>query len=365
LWNKSLIDLKNEIGEENFTWFKAPWLYSECYLYRRIREAMMLSKSSLRFYDPFEQAKCDSYKQSLETIFDLIIGVCPLNFESVEKKNENNLLNERFRILVESMLWANKNDLSLSSGKDVSEKVKNLIDLIESFKANILCDHTRDLWDFFSELKRMKNENIKSNIRIDIVLDNCSIEFASDLLMCDFLLRNGFVDSIHLHAKLHYWFISDVTKNDFDYFFKLLQSSNSLIINQFYKRISGYLENSKIILNSTSQFWTSPYEFNKMEEIDRDLYLDLKANSSLVIFKGDLNYRKLLGDLNWPYDTKLSVALRNFRPTSICAIRTLKADLCVNIDLDESTNPAIKEARKNPKWMISGEYGIIQLAALI
>jgi damage-control phosphatase, subfamily III len=359
MWNKSLLDLKNEIGEENFAWFKAPWLYSECYLYRRIRESMMLSQSLLKFYDPFEQAKYDSYKQSLETIFDLIIGVCPLNFESEENKNENNLISERFRILVESMLWANKNDLSLSSGKDVSEKVKNLIDLIESFKINILCDHTRDLWKFLSELK---NQKAKLHKRIDIVLDNCSIEFASDLLMTDFLLRNDFVDSIHLHAKLHPWFISDVTKSDFDYFFKLLHSSNSLIINQFYKRIAGYLENAKIVIHSDSQFWTSPYEFDKMKEIDPDLYSDFKTNSSLVIFKGDLNYRKLLGDLNWPYDTKLSVAVRDFRPAAICAIRTLKADLCVNIDLDESTNPSIKTARSNPKWMVTGEYGVIQLA---
>ena len=109
-------------------------------------------------------------------------------------------------------MWSNKNDLSLSSGHDVSHKVQNLIDLIESFKNKILCDHTNLIWENLNNLKarKLKKEtNIEDKpIRIDIVLDNCSIELASDLILCDFLLRNDFVDRIYLHAKAYSWFIS-------------------------------------------------------------------------------------------------------------------------------------------------------------
>ncbi len=94
--------------------------------------------------------------------------------------------------------------MSLSSGEDVSSKVNNLVDLLGSFEDCILSDHSVELWDYLKKCQIMDNKTK----RIDIVLDNCSIELASDLILCDFLLRNNFVDQIYLHAKAYYWFIS-------------------------------------------------------------------------------------------------------------------------------------------------------------
>jgi hypothetical protein len=110
-------------------------------------------------------------------------------------------------------------------------------------------------------------------------------------------------------------------------------------------------------------FWTSPYAFTEMQTVAPDLYADLKQ-SALVLMKGDLNYRKLLADLGWPFDTPLSVAVQHFKPTSLCAIRTLKSDLVANLDLNEQTNKnyALLQ-RKYPdsnKWLVTGDYGIIQ-----
>ncbi len=258
-------------------------------------------------------------------------------------------------------MWANKNDLSLSSGNNVSFKVKNLIDLLDSFKENILCDHTEKIWAYFNELKE-KRDIIR---RIDIVLDNCSIELAADLLLCDFLLRNDFVDEIKLHGKAFYWFISDVTQHDFDFLLKQVQSSNSLILNNFNKRLDSYLSEGKLKLDFSSYFWTSPYPLHCMERIAPDLYSDMKTNSSLVILKGDLNYRKLLGDLDWPHNTPLREAVQNFLPTSLCAVRTLKADLVAGLDTYETSNPRYgKLDKSSAKWMITGDYGIIQFLNL-
>lgn len=102
-------------------------------------------------------------------------------------------------------------------------------------------------------------------------------------------------------------------------------------------------------------FWTYGLAFDEMPEIDPDLYSQLQS-SSLIVFKGDLNYRKLVQDTNWAPDTPLSKALGRFRPGPLVTIRTLKADTVAGIQTDvfEATST------QSPDWMISGRYGIIQ-----
>ena len=102
----------------------------------------------MQSYDPFELAKIETHEMSRASVHSLIAALCPLNFEE-EEVNNTEVQQNRFRVIIEALLWANKNDLSLSSGNDVSSKVKNLVELLESFKENILCDHTQLLWSFF------------------------------------------------------------------------------------------------------------------------------------------------------------------------------------------------------------------------
>ena len=76
-----------------------------------------------------------------------------------------------------------------------------------------------------------------------------------------------------------------------------------------------------------------------MKRIAPDLYATLEETSSFVsLIKGDLNYRKLIGDLNWPHETPLAQAVRTFRPVAFCAVRTCKADLIANLDVNTETN---------------------------
>lgn len=92
-----------------------------------------------------------------------------------------------------------------------------------------------------------------------------------------------------------------------------------------------------------------------MKEHDPVLYAKL-SDAKLVIFKGDLNYRKLLGDINWEYTTKFTKALRGFQPTNVLALRTVKSDVCVGL------SPGVAEEffRKDETWMCTGQYGLIQ-----
>jgi len=248
-------------------------------------------------------------------------------------------------------LWSNKNDLSLSSGVDNGHKTKNLLEQLEMLKTFLLANQTAEVWEHIITLQGIERKRC-----CDIILDNTGMEFIADLIYADFLLRNNLFDQVNLHAKCFPWFVSDVTLEDFNFIIQRLQRVNSLFVNQFLVRLKRYQEEKRLIF-ITNQFWTLPYPFNDMKRIDGKLYEEL-CKSDFLLMKGDLNYRKLLGDLDWPYDTRLSVLVRDFYPCSFAALRTLKSDLVANLDLNDQNLKQI--IQNDPNWMISGDYGIIQ-----
>lgn len=94
-----------------------------------------------------------------------------------------------------------------------------------------------------------------------------------------------------------------------------------------------------------------------MTKYDKNLYKKL-AEAKLVIFKGDLNYRKLFGEKNWDPTTPVDVALQNFHPTKLCALRTIKADIVCGL----KPGVAEKMEAKDPEWMEKGDWGLMQFS---
>ena len=240
--------------------------------------------------------------------------------------------------------------MSLSSGADNGNKTHNLLQQLDALKKYLLANQSDDIW------KHIMSIQGKEKRRFDLILDNTSMEFISDLIYSDFLLRYKLVDEVNLHAKCYAWFVSDVTPDDYKFVIQQLQRVNSLFVNQFLIRLKKYEQEKKLNF-ITNRFWTTSYPFSEMKRIEQNLYSEL-AQSDFVLLKGDLNYRKLLGDLDWPQNTPLKVVVREFYPTSIVALRTLKSDLVANLDLSDTNLKTIKETDKN--WIISGDYGIIQ-----
>lgn len=239
-------------------------------------------------------------------------------------------------------LSANTSDLSQLNSKDRFD-----------FKANditVLCDDSESVYEF---LKTLGTEKDKHK-RFDIICDNCGKELFSDLFLACYFLYLGLADEVVFHVKKYPFFVSDATENDFGF---LLQSI--LTKDKDIEECRDYLNSGKIKVE-TNDFWTSPKTFNELEK-DSDLYKEL-TKSSLIIVKGDLNYRRLVEDKNWNYDESFIKLTENvFGNIPILAPRVIKSDVLVGVSSamyhlaksTESVNSSIENSFKaNGKWAV-------------
>jgi hypothetical protein len=122
-----------------------------------------------------------------------------------------------------------------------------------------------------------------------------------------YLLEIGAAETVVCHPKDFGWFVSDVIPDDLDSLFDLLQDE-SIADTEEHKNDLKFLRDrwfqfytSGKIKVRQDPFWTTAHSFWRMSTQAPELYKALQA-SDLVIFKGDLNYRKLIEDVITPFD---------------------------------------------------------------
>lgn len=333
-WNNFI----RKLPEDDNTFYFTCWLYTECYIYRRIRQFFENFKF-LGEFDYFHKQKFDALQSSLKPLSDILV-ITRFSDLSIDQKKVN------FHKFLRVDLWGNRNDLSISLGKAVEKKEDNIFEVVESYDSFILCNDSERVWEHLSCV--FEGERI-----IDFVLDNVGMELVSDLLLADFLLEQKLCTKIRFHVKVMPWFISDVTATDFDETIKEMSKSPGAL-SDFADKLQRYMKEDKLLLMPKTLFWTWHYEFYEMANVDENLYNTLQE-SYLVIFKGDLNYRKLLGDFLWDFTEDFGKCLKGFLPSSVCSLRTIKADLTCGLQ----PGVAEKLEAQNPKWMFAGEYAEI------
>ncbi|KPM05123.1 UPF0364 protein C6orf211-like protein [Sarcoptes scabiei] len=343
IWNDYFQE-QSKIYDE-LVYFEISWLYAECYVYRSIRECFAKSKFFQNF-DPFFETKQESFKFCLDISSQLAKHLQTLENQSLSDCDSS----EIFRSYLMSSLWGNKFDLSLSCGEN---HLKKNIDS-ESLESKILINDLDDLWRYI-----LKSRSKKTDYRIDFVFDNAGYELFADLCFVHSLRIAGIlpITKVNFYVKKMPWFVSDTMKSDLNWLLDFLDQKGD----QFpeLRQLSTEFQNnfSKGIWKIQEEdFWTTPHDFSQMLTISPDLYRNL-SESDLIIFKGDLNYRKLVGDLQWSLDTEFKRSLRNFQPkTAICSLRTIKADVVVGIKNKET----LERVKGLPSdWMLTGEYALI------
>jgi len=388
----------NDSKEAQPSWFFSSWLYVECYFYRRIISAISFSKC-LKDLDPFRQQKQAAFVESYDASLALLTYLSNTVPQSQNYSEEATC--SLFNRFIHVALWGNKCDLSISSGSSNSQHSVDILDQLQRLSQHVLHDDWTLVWTYLHSLHSTLNDtqccqeeasnNLiqkRSLIRIDIVLDNAGFELVTDLCLAELLMSRSLADVIHFHVKQIPWFVSDVTLDDWNWTLSRLSlsstdrssSSSSLSEQQSLHhadhtttqstcnhressiddpdslgyKFRSYIKSGSWIVKS-HVFWTLPHDFSEMKTVSPDLYADL-SRSHLIIFKGDLNYRKLVGDLKWPDSTSFQYSLRGFQPTSLLTLRTLKSDLVVGL----LPGKADEAAKHNTDWMVSGSYGVIQ-----
>ena len=218
------------------------------------------------------------------------------------------------------------------------------------------------LWIYVKSLSKRKRPVSGADFRIDLVADNASYELFTDLCLVEFLHRSNLLPrnrtKVYFHLKNIPWFVSDTMMEDFKWLLDVLQQREDFApqLKKLGKRFQQNIDDQVWILEQ-EQFWTLPYDYSQMVDYDSELYRTL-CSTDLLIIKGDLNYRKLMGDLRWPPTATFRQGLRRFQPTTaICSLRTIKADVLVGIE-NQATLELI-ESFPNKEWMETGEFAVI------
>jgi len=303
------------------TWLEVPWFFAETYFYRRLlAETGFFRQGPTHMLDPFGPEK----RRGLER------GLNEANFpESTEGLDK----------LLLAALWGNRADLSLwpttSAGSGDPQAQSGPVN-------RLLVD---DRPAVIAHLERLPD----APYRIDIVLDNAGQELLADLALARGLLAAASGCRVVLHVKAHPTFVSDATRQDLDITLRQASASEGALA-VLAKDLEEASRSGRLDV-ATDDFWTSPKAGWELPSGLREAF----GQSDLVIFKGDANYRRMLGDRHWPYTTPFESVVSYFPAPMLC-LRSLKADVAVGLTAEKMEGAA----QADDDWMIDGRWAVIQ-----
>lgn len=344
-------------SSSQLSWRAAPWLFAECYLYRRV-QALFCGSVFWHGHDIFKAQKDTTFINSQTAVQDLAAKYI-VNVQQDQRADDSELVKfKHFSDVVQVALWGNATDLSLLS-RPTYEDLKLLQK--QSSAAMVVDDDLDQVWSYLTSPVYEA-----SNRSIAIILDNSGFELLTDLVLAVYLLDQGIAQEVKLHTKAFPWFVSDATPADIESSMAILRSHENFPNREFLDplcdRIAALMSSGKI---TTTQhwFWTAGSAFSEMPSRAESLLQDLKKQD-LILFKGDLNYRKLTGDGLWPYTTPFKTALGPLGANSglkILALRTNKADVCVGLNSEDQVRELDKQCPKGG-WTRNGKYGVISFS---
>ena len=296
------------------TWLHTEWFFAECYLYRSLMSAVRYWE---RGRDPFAPVKrrelrSDALWQALEAVV-----------------NHAARGDELVHALLDLSLWGNRVDLSYDVGTAFG-------------RAGASHDLLHD------DRNRALGELLRPSGDVHLVADNTGSELSMDLALADVLLTHA-AARVSLHVKMHPVFVSDATVTDFWNLLRAMADRKGC--RELGLRLERAFDAGRLRV-LPDFYWNGPrFLWDRPPRIGAEL-----DGASMVIFKGDANYRRVIGDALWPPETTLTEATGYF-PAPLLLLRTMKSDAVVGL-------PSALAARLDagdPNWRINARRGLIQL----
>jgi hypothetical protein len=296
-------------GHEYATWLNTDWFAAEMYFYRQVLSAVHWWETT---YDPYAPLKRSA-------LLD------PILWQWIGEAEDASL----------AELWA----LSLQGNRH---------DLCHA------CQHNHTSWSMndllIDERALIEDHLFHTPGDIHYVCDNTGVELAMDLCLVARLLQCTSA-TIYLHVKMMPTLVSDATKRDVVDLLALLDMS-------CYRRLAAHLRaliQSHRLRIVPDLFWNGP---DAMAALPARLGT-MFARSALVVLKGDMNYRRLVGDLLGPCDIPLEQVIAEF-PAPVAVLRILKSDPLFGFNADRACTLDVEDAT----WRTNGKRGLIQFCKL-
>ncbi|MGW1991339.1 ARMT1-like domain-containing protein [Embleya sp. NPDC001921] len=303
-------------------WADAPFLWAESYFYRRLLDATgYFEAGPWHALDPFGPAKTTELHDP--TVDSELAGLDAL-FELTSAK--------RREAMVTASLWGNRADLGfrITAGQALVLDADSLV----------VADDRAALWTHLDE---------QTLDRVCLVADNAGRELLADLVLLDYLLHEAHATEAVLHVKPQPYYVSDATTSDVPACLRRLRRAPGQAA-RVGDRLWHAIESGRLEIRA-HPFSCAPLSYRHMPD---DLRRDF-ASSTLTILKGDLNYRRLVGDVHRPATTPFAETVEYF-PSSVATLRTLESEAVVGIH--ERTLASLNASGED--WRTSGTHALIQ-----
>jgi hypothetical protein len=287
------------------TWFEVPFLVAENWFYRLLLDAVaFVEPGPWQGVDPFAPLKTGE-----------LAALPPVPRERPDRD-----------ALLSASVWGNQADLGFRLvARDARRHDEWLVDDSAAF------------WDVLD----------RGGSTVAWVCDNAGRELVADLLLVDRLLADGLAREVTLHVKPWPYFVSDATARDLADCLLALAAAGA---GEAVDRLRGAAGEGRLRLGA-DPFWCAPLE---LRDVPPALAAEL-ASADLVVLKGDLNYRRLVGDAAWPAATPFADVVQLSGPLAV--LRTLKSDVLVGAD------PAVvaRLDADTPGWRSEGSRALVQV----